>query len=139
MTRSASSRTACSTSASLYLLPERDAARPGEARDFVVQRAGVQQHVYRIAARGALAGERREPREERMADLVRRHHRERQAVLVDHGVDDLALALPDLRESIEHVPVAEHAAGLVEVALLAGENAREDRKSTRLNSSHGYI
>ena len=60
-----------------------------------------------------------------MADLVRRHHRERQAVLVDHGVDDLALAFPDLRESIEHVPVAEHAAGLVEVALLAGENARD--------------
>src|SRR5207244_3560273 len=82
------------------------------------QGAGVQQHVYRIAARGALAGERREPREERMADLVRRHHRERQAVLVDHGVDDLALAFPDLRESIEHVPVAEHAAGLVEVAPL---------------------
>src|SRR5438309_4700838 len=39
----------------------RHAASPGEPRDFGVQRARIQQHVYGIAARGALAGWRGEP------------------------------------------------------------------------------
>src|SRR5207249_7379216 len=135
MTRSASSRTACSTSASLYLLPERDwfAEEPssGTPRD-QARRAISSCSAPAFSSMSIVS-----PREERSRVsgvsrekngwpiLLRRHHRERQAVLVDHGVDDLALALPDLRESIEHVPVAEHAAGLVEVALLAGENARD--------------